>query len=77
MSPKLSLADHPFTHVLDPVPQGVFLKVPWLTLAPFGLPSGALGLTLAHPGGQFPHFWDLLAGSHMLHATDCIELAIM
>ena len=56
MSPKLSLVDHPFPHVFDPVPQVVLLKVSWLALAPFGLPCGALGLPFAHPGGRLSHF---------------------
>ena len=31
-----------FPHFFDPVPQGVFLDVPWLTLVPFWFPFGSL-----------------------------------
>ena len=34
--PKPAMRSPFFPHFLDPVPQGVFLKILWLTLAPFG-----------------------------------------
>ena len=35
-----------FLHFFDPVPQGVFLKVPWLTLALFWLSLGSMLVVL-------------------------------
>ena len=42
MAPKNSHGLACFPHFFDPVPQVMFLKVPWLTLAPFWLPFGSL-----------------------------------
>ena len=40
MAPKNNCWAPPFSLLFDPGPQGVFLKVPWLTLAPFWLNCG-------------------------------------
>ena len=36
--PKFGAGEDTFHHFFDTVPQVVFLKVPWLALAPFWLP---------------------------------------
>ena len=49
-----------FPHFFDPVPKGVFLKVPWLILAPFLLDFGSFWLpfgTLLAPFVVSDSFW--------------------
>ena len=47
----------PFCHFFEPNPQAVFLRVPWLTLAPFRLPFGSL---LAPCCSFWIPFWSIL-----------------
>ena len=46
-----------FPHFFAPVPQVVFLKVPWLALAPFWIPFGSMLVVLATLLYQFWIFW--------------------
>jgi hypothetical protein len=49
-----------FLHFFDPVPQVMFLKVPWLTLAPFWLPFGSLFVS-------FWFRWDRFGYPFLIH----------
>jgi hypothetical protein len=44
-------------YLFEHVPQLVFLKVPWLTLAPFWLPFGSMLVVLVRFGMHFGSLW--------------------